>query len=580
MALRVNSNIAALNALRNLNQTEKALTRNLERLSSGRRLNRAADGPAELVISEQMKAQINALGQAIRNSETSISMIQTTEGALSEVSNILLNLRQLAVHSANEATNDEKMLQANQGEVENLLATLGNIAQNTQFGTRSLLDGSNAVSGVAVGNGMDFVEASEFTRSSPAEGFKINITQPATRAMVVAERTIDLEDVYQSFVISEGGRTVEINIKDNLELFRQVERLRTVALTSDEPGIEERTALAVQQLIAAEMQRQADEAGMKLDVMVYKPLNSIGNQLSDFDALEDVLTKMDQFPSEEVLSEFNKLANEEVIVIRHREYGSTPNFTVSTEIADFFEPDAPPNKAVFAIPGRDVEGTIGGDPETGSGEPAIGDGQQLTAAPGTVAEGLTIRYSAEPDDIVYEVFNRKNNEIAGMLIRQMERDEMIGEDIDGYVHVSQRSLAFQVGPNEGQQRKLSIQSVHPANLSRNIDNDSQFRSLNDIEVLSYEAATDALRMIDAAIEEVSSLRGDLGSFQKNALEANLNNLRISKENMTSAESTLADADMAEEMSDLVKNQILMSSGTAMLAQANQVPQSVLTLLES
>ena len=579
MALRVNSNVAALNALRHLNHTEKELSRNLERLSSGRRLNKAADGPAELVISEQMKSQITALEQSIRNSETSISMLQTTEGALSEVSSILINLRQLAVHSANEATNDDKMLQANQGEIENLLATLGSIAKNTQFGTRTLLDGSNSVSGVAVGDGMDFVEAKEFTKASPAEGFKINVTQPATRAMVVAERTLQLEDIYQSFVISEGGRTVEVNVQDNLELYRQVQRLLQAANTSNEPGIKERTALALQQLVANEMQRQIDEIGLNLDVMVYKPLNSLGNTLSDFNNLEDVLTKLEQYPSEEVLSEFNKLANEEVIVIRHREYGSEPTFTVSTEIADFFNADTPANKAVVAIPGKDVEGTIGGHPEHGGGEPAIGQGQLLSAAPGTVAEGVTVRYSGEPDDIVYEVFNRRDNKIAGMLVRQMERDEMVGKDIDGYVHVSQKSLAFQVGPSEGQQRKISIQSISPTQLARNIDNNSQFRSLNDIEVLSADSAQDSLRLIDTAIEEISTLRGDLGSFQKNALESNLNSLRISKENLTSAESTLGDADMAEEMSNLVRNQILMSAGTAMLAQANQVPQSVLTLLE-
>ena len=114
MALRVNSNIAALNALRHLQQTEQELGVNLERLSSGRKINHAADGPASLVISEQMKTQISGLGQAIRNSESSISMIQTTEGALNEVINILINLRQLAVHAANEGTNDEKMLQADQ----------------------------------------------------------------------------------------------------------------------------------------------------------------------------------------------------------------------------------------------------------------------------------------------------------------------------------------------------------------------------------------------------------------------------------------------------------------------------------
>ena len=579
MALRVNSNVAALNALRHLNHTEKELSRNLERLSSGRRLNRAADGPAELVISEQMKAQITGLEQSIRNSETSISMIQTTEGALSEVSSILINLRQLAVHSANEATNDEKMLQANQGEIENLLVTLSNISKNTQFGTRTLLDGSNSVSGVAVGDGMDFVEAKEFTKASPAEGYKINITQPATRSMAVAENTLAMEDIYKSFVISEGGRTVEVNVRDNLDLYRDVERLLQAANTSREPGFKEKTELALQQLVANEMQREIDQAGLNLEVMVYKPLDTLGETLSDFNNLEDVLNKLEQYPSEEILSEFNKLANEEVIVIRHREYGSEPTFTVTTEIDDFFDMDTPANKAVTAIPGRDVEGTIGGNPEFDGGEPAVGRGQLLSAAPGTVAEGVTVRYGGEPDDIIYEVFNRRENKIAGTLLRQMERGTMVGEDIDGYVHVSQRSLAFQVGPSEGQQRKISIQSISPTKLARNIDNDSQFRSLNDIEVLDVESAQDALKLIDVAVGEISSLRGDLGSFQKNALESNLSSLRVTRENLVSAESTLADADMAEEMSSLVRNQILMSSGTAMLAQANQVPQSVLTLLE-
>ena len=579
MALRVNSNVAALNALRHLNHTEKELSRNLERLSSGRRLNRAADGPAELVISEQMKAQITGLEQSIRNSETSISMMQTTEGALSEVSSILINLRQLAVHSANEATNDEKMLQANQGEIENLLVTLSNISKNTQFGTRTLLDGSNSVSGVAVGDGMDFVEAKEFTKASPAEGYKINITQPATRAMAVAENTLAMEDIYKSFVISEGGRTVEVNVKDNLDLYRDVERLLQAANTSLEPGFKEKTELALQQLVANEMQRQIDQAGLNLEVMVYKPLDTLGETLSDFNNLEDVLNKLEQYPSEEILGEFNKLANEEVIVIRHREYGSEPTFTVTTEIDDFFNMDTPANKAVTAIPGRDVEGTIGGNPEFGGGDPAIGRGQLLSAAPGTVAEGVTVRYGGEPDDIIYEVFNRRENKIAGTLLRQMERGAMVGEDIDGYVHVSQRSLAFQVGPSEGQQRKISIQSISPTKLARNIDNDSQFRSLNDIEVLDVDSAQDALKLIDVAVSEISSLRGDLGSFQKNALESNLSSLRVTRENLVSAESTLADADMAEEMSSLVRNQILMSSGTAMLAQANAAPQSILALLQ-
>ena len=109
-------------------------------------------------------------------------------------------------------------------------------------------------------------------------------------------------------------------------------------------------------------------------------------------------------------------------------------------------------------------------------------------------------------------------------------------------------------------------------------NESNFSSLAEIDVLNADAAQDSLLLIDEAIDEVSSMRGNLGSFQRNSLEANLHGLRVSKENLTASESQLADTDMAQEMSNLVKNQILLSSGTAMLAQANQVPQSVIQLL--
>ena len=133
--MRVNHNIPSLTALRHLGNTNMSTKKNLERLSSGMRINSAADGPAQLMISEHMRAQISGIDQAIDNSETSISMIQTAEGAMQEVSNILINLRQLAIHAANEGANDGKMLQADQSEVENLLTTLKRIAEHTQFGS-------------------------------------------------------------------------------------------------------------------------------------------------------------------------------------------------------------------------------------------------------------------------------------------------------------------------------------------------------------------------------------------------------------------------------------------------------------
>ncbi len=587
MALRVNSNIAALNALRHLQQTEQELGKNLERLSSGRKINHAADGPASLVISEQMKTQISGLGQAIRNSESSISMIQTTEGALNEVSNILINLRQLAVHAANEGTNDEKMLQADQNEVNNLISTLRNIAKNTQFGTKNLLDGSNSATGVAIGNNLEFVFASDEAKSSPSNGFKVDITQVATRPMMIATRRLSLEDVSSSdpnndfsFVINEGGRTVSVDLKNNNDLRETIEKLATSAIRNGTPESKIRTERAIQQLIAFEMQRLADEANMDLDIFVYRPADNLGPFLENFDTLNDTLTEIARtLGALEELSDVLGSA-EEVIVMRHRQFGSEPSFTVSSTLENYFGENIHANEAVFAIPGRDVEGTIGGYPEVDGGGAAMGKGQFLTGAPGAEAEGVTVKYGETTDDVIYEIANRSDNRVSGTFKLEQNNDSLVGEDVDGFVHVSQNSLAFQIGPNQGQLRRISVDSMSPDQLSNGVENDSNFHSLAEIDVLDADASQDALLLIDQAIDDVSTMRGNLGSFQKNALEANLHGLRVSKENLTASESQLADTDMAQEMSSLVKNQILLASGTAMLAQANQVPQSVIQLLNA
>lgn len=584
MALRVNSNIAALNALRHLQHTEQELGKNLERLSSGRKLNHAADGPASLVISEQMKTQISGLGQAIRNSESSISMIQTTEGALNEVSNILINLRQLAVHAANEGTNDEKMLQADQNEVDNLLSTLKNISRNTQFGTRTLLDGSNSATGVVIGNGLEFVLASDEAKSTHSSGYKVDITQVATRSMMVAAHRLSLEDVSPSdpnnaisFVINEGGRAISVDLKNNNDLREKIESLTASAKRNGTPEARVRAERGIQQLIAYEMQKMADDANMDLDIFVYRPADNLGPFLQNFDTLNDALTEMSRTPGE-----INNFINglDEVIVLRHRQFGSDPGFTVSSTLENYFGENIKSNEAVFSVPGRDVEGNIGGSPGINGGGAAMGRGQFLTGAPGAEGEGVTIKYGETTDDVIYEIFNRSENKAAGLFRRENNNETLVGDDVDGFVHVSQNSLVFQIGPNEGQLRRISVDSINPEELAKGIENNSNFQNLAEIDVLDAEAAQDTLLLVDQAIDDVSTMRGNLGSFQRNALEANLHSLRVSKENLTASESMLADTDMAQEMSSLVKNQILLSSGTAMLAQANQVPQSVLQLLNS
>ncbi len=142
MALRINLNTAAMNAQRQLSSTDQSLAGSIERLSSGYRINRAADDPAGLAISENLRAQVSGLGQAISNSSDAVNLIRTAEGALSEVHNLLRTMRNLSLHAANSGTNDSTALEADQTQLDSAVAALDRIATNTQFGNKTLLDGS------------------------------------------------------------------------------------------------------------------------------------------------------------------------------------------------------------------------------------------------------------------------------------------------------------------------------------------------------------------------------------------------------------------------------------------------------
>jgi flagellin len=142
LALRINLNTAALNAHRQLQGTDAALGASIEKLSSGFRINRAADDPAGLAISENLRAQVSGLGQAISNSNDAVNMIRTAEGALAEVHSLLRTMRNLALHAANTGANDSTAIDADQAQITSSLAALDRIADNTQFGTKKLLDGT------------------------------------------------------------------------------------------------------------------------------------------------------------------------------------------------------------------------------------------------------------------------------------------------------------------------------------------------------------------------------------------------------------------------------------------------------
>ena len=161
MSLRVHTNAPSYGVHRQMVNNHRTQEKTLERLSSGLKINRGADAPANLQISERLRAQTSGLKQAIDNSEMGVSLVQTAEAALDEVNRTLIHARQVAVHAANEAVNDEFMLQADQQEVDNILETVDRIAKDTQFGNVSLLDGSAGTNAVTNGANLQFIGASE-----------------------------------------------------------------------------------------------------------------------------------------------------------------------------------------------------------------------------------------------------------------------------------------------------------------------------------------------------------------------------------------------------------------------------------
>jgi flagellin len=207
MALSLANNVASLNAQNNINRTNTTLSRSLERLSTGLRINRGADSPSGLVISEQQRAQITGLRQAIDNTNKSVALVQTAEGALSEVSTLLNRIRSLALDSANSGVNDSNSLAANQAEIDNALATIDRIGTNTQFGTRKLFDGTAGFSGVANDAQVSLLKVSS---AAVAGSNAVNISTAAERAFVNGGVTIGAGGIAADETLTLNGINIAL----------------------------------------------------------------------------------------------------------------------------------------------------------------------------------------------------------------------------------------------------------------------------------------------------------------------------------------------------------------------------------
>ena len=313
MSLRVNHNMSALNAHRNVVKNADVQAKTMEKLSSGLKINRAADSPAQLQISENLRAQSAGLNQAIDNSEMAVSLMQTAEGALEEVSSALIQARQLAVHAGNEGANDPNMLEADQSEINNILEQVNRIATSTQYGHNYLLDGSRSGNGVTTGDNLEFMDATTEAHSSGVGGYQVNISNAASRAnhTGTVALTQSIIDSGEQITVSEGGRTVNF----------LTEKGKTVEQTLND------------------LTSAISDAGLELDVVRPYPPETSGNQ-------------------------------PQAVSFRHKEFGSEHSFQVASNTAGLVSNVA--NTSVSVENGTDVAGEINGEVTFGKGQVLTG----------------------------------------------------------------------------------------------------------------------------------------------------------------------------------------------------------------
>lgn len=570
MGLRIAHNIASLNAQRQLTRTDMSIQRSLERLSSGYKINRAGDAPAGLVNARRMSAQVAGLAQAIDNTDSAIAMVQTAEGALNEVHNILVNMRELALHAANAGANESAAIAADQDEISSAIATIGRIASSTQFGSKFLLNGTaeNRASVVAGSVGIEQVSSSTLASGHHTVAVS-NVTAASARhasttaassagISATAGLTISGLDAGTHRVVITAATAAQIKSSQPLGT-QTILAGGTFTLTNGSTSLAVSFASATAntaQNIVNEINADAGSsftASVEADGSILIKTVGLGgaNNVSiavDGTSMTASMLGMSSLTGNGGATATAQLNSGATVLLNN----AADAFTVTDGLGgQLVLTDTVTSQAGWASATLDVvvnPATFLVRVDNGA-TVSMTQGSKATATSGLPTGGS-----------VSLLFN--SSVAAGTATMNV---------VDG-------ALQFQVGGFSGQTTKVSMREISPAKLGVGIANLSDFDNLSEVDVTSPQGASDAIKIIDAAIEEISSQRAELGSFQANVLESNQSYMRIAQENLTAAQSVLEDADFPTELSQFTRDQILLQTGVAMLAQANLLPQSVLSLL--
>ena len=577
MALVVQHNLNAINANNKLATNVVGVKKATEKLSSGFRINRAGDDAAGLAISEKMRSQIRGLGQAIRNANDGISLIQTAEGGLNETHAILQRMRELAVQSSNgtysekDAAGVEQTIIADrdqiQLEIEALKSEIDRISTATEYNGIKLLDGSLGMSGSAIG------------QYGPRFGVRVDwlgTEAGGVNQLAGTVVTSSINGVTVQFTTGASGKGGENAVWNSAGTHITINLTQGVSYTQAQ----------IDGLIGnAKWEGEGNQGGalpqitVKLGSGVYIGQDATIDQTAR--GVRSTTAGIDQNLKNFLVNGETTEGYADTIQFTSNNYGPDDRkFAIATSVA--------PGKEWVEIMKAEI------DPNTKDGEFVIHlatgveytskslenilrqagldytiDLSNSTASVGP--EGFVTFYATtatgRQDDFGdYETAGVGANGLSmGLGGGNARAGVGVGADLASGTGVG---LTFQIGANgvADQRVTLSVEDMGAGALG-----------VANLDASTKEGANAAINLIDIAISKVSFQRAGLGALQ-NRLESTVNNLTATQENLTAAESQIRDTDMAQEMINYTKFSILQQAAQAMLAQANQAPQAILQLL--
>jgi flagellin len=578
MSLVINTNVASLNSQRQLMNSGNALDQTTERLSSGKRINSAKDDAAGLAISNRMTSQVRGLDQAIRNANDGVSLVQTAEGALQEVTNILQRMRELSIQSANGIYSDADRKTLN-AETQQLKLELDRISSSTSFNGQNLLDGTLGSTKLQIGS-----EANQI----------IDVSVPSFNTAALGGSSGDIVGE-----ATAGGLTTLQTLTTGTELIINGTAISAIPATTP-------TVNAALAIINADLDGKGAEASTLVQVSAANTGNGIlragtdtltlvkidgdGNsqsyELTGTNSIKELVAKINaETGIQATLNEVGKL-------VLNAEGATSIDVTDSTGALASGIADGTTNfslvmtdvstdkKGVIIEAGAGFTATVqdelGIDPQDASGNAY---GAAVTTTAGTLAEGDliindvaigAINAGASADDTATEtirVINEASSKTGVVaFLAAGTTDQISLRSTDG------NDVSVKYGSSAVPATVLGFTGLQQRNAADGTG------SIAGVDISTADGAQKAISVIDKAIDQVNATRSGLGAVN-NRLEFTVNNLANVSEKTSAARSRIVDADFAAETAAMSRSQVLQQAATAMLAQSNARPQQVLSLLK-